>query len=34
MNTVNALRNPVGGASPYVAPTLSDVQTSGFGIGG
>ena len=22
------------GAAPYVAPTLSDVQTSGFGIGG
>jgi len=34
MNTLNALRSPVGGASPYVAPTLSDVQTSGFGIGG
>jgi len=34
MNTLKGLQGAGGGATPYVAPTLPDVQTSGFGIGG
>jgi hypothetical protein len=34
LNTLKGLQGAGGGATPYVAPTLPDVQTSGFGIGG